>query len=95
LSALMVGVASEGEPLAVADEAFAAADCVSELIRSTVEGGLNTVNVSAFDVPPPPPSVSVNTVTGTIAEVATSAAEIAALSPVGLSKVVVRALPFH
>ena len=91
----MVGVASEGETAAVAGQAFAAADCASELIRSAAAGGLNTVKMSAFDAPPPPPSVSVNTVTGMDAAVATSAAEIAALTPVGPVKVVVRGLPFH
>jgi hypothetical protein len=95
LSALTVGVASDGEPTTLADEVLSAADCMSELIRSTVEGGLNTVNVNAFDVPPPPPSVSVNTVTEIIAGVPTSAVEIAALSPVGLVNVVVRGIPFH
>lgn len=86
-------MASEGEP-AVA-EAVTAAACAREALRAAAAGGLNTVNVSAFDVPPPPPSVSVNTVTGTIAADATSAAEMAAFSPVGPSKVVVRGLPFH
>lgn len=93
MSALIVGVASEGEP-AVAEVEFAA-DCASEALRAATAGGLNTVNVRALDVPPPPPSVTVNTVSGTIAAAATSAAEIAALSPVGPLKVVVRGLPFH
>jgi hypothetical protein len=93
LSALIVGVASEGE--AAASEVEFAADCASEAVCAAAAGGLNTVNVSAFDVPPPPPSVRVNTVTGTIAAEATSAAEMAALSPVGPAKVVVRVLPFH
>ena len=53
------------------------------------------MNVSAFDVPPPPPSVRVNTVTGIGAALATSAAEIAAFTPAGLANVVVRGLPFH
>lgn len=56
---------------------------------------MNTVNVSAFDMPPPPPAVGVETVTGTIAAVATSAAEIAAFNPVALVNVVVRGLLFH
>jgi len=56
---------------------------------------LNTVNASAFDVPPPPPSVGVETVTGMTAAAATSPAEIAAFTPVGLVKIVVRGLPFH
>lgn len=94
MSALIVGVASEGE--AAASEVEFAADCASEAACAAAAGGLNTVNVSTFDVPPPPPpSVRVNTVTGTIAAEATSAAEIAALSPVGPAKVVVRVLPFH
>lgn len=93
MSALIVGVASEGET-AVAKVALAA-DCASEALRAAATGGLNTLNVSAFDAPPPPPSVSVNTVTGIIAAVATSAADIAALSPVGPANVVVRGLPFH
>ena len=53
------------------------------------------MNVSAFDVPPPPPSLGVKTVTGIIEALATSVAEIAALSPAGLAKVVVREIPFH
>ena len=57
--------------------------------------GVNTVKVSALDVPPPPPSVSVETVTGIVAGEATSAVEMAALSPEVLAKVVARALPFH
>jgi hypothetical protein len=93
LSALMVGVASESEE-AVADTA-PAAGCASDATRAAGAGALKTVNVSAFDVPPPPPSVSVNTVTGTIAAVATSAAEIAAFTPVGPANVVVRGDPFH
>ena len=93
MSALIVGVASEGE--AAASEVEFAADCASDAACAAAAGGLNTVNVRAFDVPPPPPSVRVNTVTGTIAAVATSATEIAALSPVGPAKVVMRGLPFH
>jgi hypothetical protein len=89
----MLGVANESKP-AVAEVA-PAADCASEAIRAAGAGGLKTVKVSAFDVPPPPPSVRVNTVTGNIAAVATSAAEIAAFTPVGLANVVVRGLPFH
>ena len=92
LSVLMLGVASESgaEVAELAPEI-----CASGVIRAAVAGGVKTVNVSAFDVPPPPPSVSVNTVTGTCAAVATSAAEIAALIPAVLAKVVVRGLPFH
>lgn len=89
----MVEVASEGEG-EVADTT-PTAGCASEAIRAAGAGALKTVNVSAFDVPPPPPSVSVNTVTGTIATVATSAAEIAAFTPVGPANVVVRGDPFH
>src|ERR1700689_2097633 len=65
------------------------------MIRATGTGGVKTVKVSAFDVPPPPPSGRVNTVTGTMTALATSAAEMAAFNPVGPAKVVVRALPFH
>ena len=90
MSALILGVASEAELRVVG---LAPEDCASEAIRAA--GALKTVNVSAFDVPPPPPSVRVNTVTGTIAAAATSAAEIAAFTPVGLANVVVRELPFH
>jgi hypothetical protein len=94
LSALILGVASKGSPTVV--EAASAADCATEAIRATgTAGGVKTENVSAFDVPPPPPSVSVNTVTGRVAALATSAAEIAALTPVGPVKVVVRGLVFH
>ena len=90
----MLGVASESEPSVA--EAAPAADCASEAIRAAgAGGGVKTVNVSAFDVPPPPPSVKVNTVTGIDAAAATSAAEIAAFNPVGLANVVVRGLPFH
>ena len=56
---------------------------------------MKTVKFSALDVPPPPPSVSVKTVTGSVAGDATSAAEIAAFSPDVLANVVARALPFH
>jgi hypothetical protein len=72
-----------------------AADCSSVVIRAAAADGVNTVNVSAFDVPPPPPSLRVKTVTGIIEALATSATEIAALSPDGLAKVVVRETPFH
>jgi hypothetical protein len=93
LSVLMLCVASKGEPTVAAAPA---ADCARDATRATgTAGGVKTVNASAFDVPPPPPSVSVNTVTGMDAAVATSAAEIAALTPVGPVKVVVRGLPFH
>jgi len=89
----MVGVASETEPeVAVVS---LVGDSASEATCAAGKAGLKTVNVSAFDVPPPPPSVRVNTVTGTVAAVATSADEIAALTPVWLANVVVRGLPFH
>ena len=89
----MVGVASEG---ATADSETAPAPCTSEAIRAAGAGGAaNTVKLSAFDVPPPPPSLSVNTVTGTVTALATSVAEIAAFNPVGPVNVVVRGLPFH
>jgi hypothetical protein len=87
---LFVASGSEPEVAELAPEGSA-----SEAILAARAGGLNTVNVSAFDVPPPPPSVRVNTVTGTIAAVTTSVAEIAALTPVGPANVVVRGLPFH
>jgi hypothetical protein len=57
--------------------------------------GVKTVKFSAFDAPPPPPAVSVKTVTGAVPAAATSAAEMAAFSPEVLVKVVVRALPFQ
>lgn len=53
------------------------------------------MNVRAFDVPPPPPSFKVDTVTGIDAGAVTSAAGIAAVIPAGLLKVVVRGVPFH
>src|SRR5438309_1013735 len=59
----------------------------------SVGAGLFTVNVCAADVPPP--GAGVMTVTGTVAAVATSAAAIAAVSWVALTKVVVRAAPFQ
>src|SRR5204863_9190581 len=59
----------------------------------SVGAGLFTVNVCAADVPPP--GAGVTTVTGTVAAVATSAAAIAAVSWVALTKVVVRAAPFQ
>lgn len=89
----MVGVGSAIEP-AVAVLALAV-DCASVAIRAAGTGGVNTVNGRAFDVPPPPPSLRVKTVTGIVEALATSAAEIAALSPAGLANVVVRGLPFH
>src|SRR6266850_1621815 len=55
--------------------------------------GLLTGNVSAAEAPPP--GVGVNTVTCGVAAVAMSAAVIAAVSWVALTKVVVRAAPFH
>src|ERR1700693_4934669 len=88
----MLGVASGRAP-GVAK--LAPAGSASEAILAARAGGLNTVKVSAFDTPPPPPSVSVKTVTGIGAALATSAAEIAALTPVGPANVVVRGLPFH
>jgi hypothetical protein len=87
----MVGVGSADEA-AVADKTSAAGRAKDEIRPAT---GVKTVKVSAFDVPPPPPSVSVKTVTGTDTGLATSAAGIAALSPVVLANVVVRGLPFH
>lgn len=68
----------------------------SAVTRATGIGGCGkTVNVSAFDVPPPPPVVGVVTVTGTIAAAARSVDKIAAFTPAGLANVVVRGLPFH
>lgn len=58
-------------------------------------GAVNTLNVRAFEMPPPPPSVGVDTVTGMDPAVATSAEEIAAFKPEGLANVVVRGLPLH
>src|SRR6267143_2550975 len=55
--------------------------------------GLLTGNVSAAEAPPP--GVGVNTVTCGVAAVAMSAAVIAAVSWVALTKVVVRVLPFQ
>jgi mRNA-degrading endonuclease toxin of MazEF toxin-antitoxin module len=55
--------------------------------------GLLMVKVSAFDVPPPGEAFS--TVTEAVPAVAMSLAEIAAVNCVPLTKVVVRALPFH
>jgi hypothetical protein len=92
LSALIVGAGSEIAPALAVERV--AVEATRGMTR-TAGGGLNTVNVSAFEVPPPPPSVGVETVTGTVAAAATSPAAIAAFTPVGLVKVVVRALPFH
>ena len=89
----MLGVAN-GSKFSVAEVA-PATDSACETIPAPETGGLKTVNVSAFDVPPPPPSVRVNTVTGIGAALAISAAEIAAFTPAGLANVVVRGLPFH
>src|SRR5207244_2226315 len=55
--------------------------------------GLLTGNVSAAEAPPP--GVGVNTVTCGVAAVAMSAAVIAAVSWVALTKVVVRVVPFQ
>ena len=58
-----------------------------------VGNGLLTVNTAADDVPPP--GTGVLTVTFAVPAVAISPAGIAAVSCVALTKVVVRALPFH
>src|SRR2546426_72256 len=73
-----------------------AASPVVALVGDTdvsVGAGLLTENVCAADVPPP--GVGVSTVTGTLAAVAMSAAAIAAVNWVALTKVVVRAAPFQ
>src|SRR6267143_5615650 len=59
----------------------------------TVGPGLVIVNVCAAEVPPP--GAGVTTVTGGVPVAAMSAAGIAAVSCVALTKVVVRAAPFH
>ena len=82
------------EPLAAARGALDVDD-KSDATCAADTTGVKTVKVSAFDVPPPPPSVSVETVTGMVAAAATSAAEMAAFSPEALANVVVRALPFQ
>lgn len=61
--------------------------------ESEVRVGATIENVIAPDVPPP--GVGVNTVTGAVPTEAISVAEIAALSCVVLTNVVVRLLPFH
>src|SRR3989454_551024 len=73
-----------------------AASPVVALVGDTdvsVGAGLLTENVCAADVPPP--GVGVSTVTGRLAAVAMSAAAIAAVNWVALTKVVVRAAPFQ
>src|SRR5205823_3111959 len=59
----------------------------------SIGAGLFTVNVCAAEVPPP--GAGVMTVTEAVAVAAMSAAGIAAVSCVALTKVVVRAAPFH
>src|SRR6266850_1178224 len=59
----------------------------------SVGAGLFTVNVCAAEVPPP--GAGVSTVTLAVAAVAMSAAVIAAVSWVALTKVVVRVVPFQ
>ena len=72
------------------------AACTAGAMRAVGAGGVGKiVKVSAFDVPPPPPSVSVKTVTGTDAALATSLARMAAFNPVGPEKTVERGLPFQ
>ena len=62
------------------------------LLRLMLEAGL-IVNVRAFDMPPP--GEAFTTVTETVPEVARSLAEIAAANCLLLTKVAVRARPFH
>jgi len=59
------------------------------------EDVLKIVNGDWFDVPPPPPAVSVNAVTWAVPWVEISAAEMAAVTPVVPMNVDVRLLPFH
>src|SRR4029077_7723005 len=59
----------------------------------SVGTGLLIVNVTALEVPPP--GVGEKTVTEAVPAVAMSAAVMAAVSCVPLTKVVARALPFH
>lgn len=94
MSALCVGDGKVMESLAAAREVPDAVD-TSDATCAADTTGVKTVKVSAFDAPPPPPSVSVKTVTGMLAAAATSAAEMAAFSPEVLAKVVVRGLPFQ
>jgi hypothetical protein len=65
--------------------------------RGLVEGddGAAAVIVKLLVVEVPPPGAGVNTLTPTVPGLARSAAEMAARSWVGLTKVVVRLAPFH
>ena len=84
MSALMAGVGREP-----ADSEVELVACANEAIRAAVADELKMVNVSTFDVPPPPPAVGVDTVTWAVPTVATYDAGIAALTPVVPTKVVV------
>ena len=63
------------------------------VVMLTVSGGGVTVNVTAFDVPPP--GAGVTTVTCEVPATARSAAVILAVNSVGEKYVVVRGDPFH
>jgi len=89
----MVGAGSKGKPEFANTEPCV--NCAGESICAAAIGGVKTVKVSAFDVPPPPPAVRVKTVTGMEAAVATSVAGMAAFNPVELLNVVGTAVPFH
>src|SRR2546423_5097649 len=72
--------------------AFPAAALAGDRVES-VGDGLLTLNVWAAEVPPP--GAGVTTVTCGVPAAATSAAAMAAVSCVALTKVVVRVAPFH
>lgn len=94
MSALMVVPASAGS--AELPVTTSPAACIGEVTWAAGAGGVGKiVNVTAFEVPPPLPSVRVKTVTGMDAAPATSPDEIAALRPVGPAKIVDRGLPFQ
>ena len=65
------------------------------LMMAIVGIGLSILNVTSFDVVPPPPGVGLKTVIFALPPVAISRAGIAAVSALLLTNVVVRFDPFH
>jgi hypothetical protein len=80
-------------PVTVSENADPPAVAVEGESKVAVGTGLLMVKVRGFDVPPPGEGFA--TETETVPAVAMSLAEIAAVNCVPLTKVVVRALPFH
>src|SRR2546422_1020127 len=85
--------ATKSAPVTVSVKAAAAAVALLGRSDESVGPGALTVNVRAVEVPPP--GAGLNTVTEAVPGVARSVAEMAAVSCVALTNVVVRAAPFQ